>query len=466
MEVQERVDREINLVELFWQFLLSWRQIICFGIIFALLLGGLKYVRDIRAYQASQNVDKEQLENSLSEAEMQQVLEARNLMARIEEYEDYLEGSALMQINLYEKPVVELQYYIDSDYTFNYTQESQNDYTTDLLVLYYNYIISGEMNDKVIKEVGLSVDQADVSELWSIFQTGNTMFIKFTCPEKEKMKDVANLIKSQLSKKEAELQEVGSHKLKLMGEFENVIVDNGLIDRKNTISNNIATINTQLNTLKAGLTEQQLELVENGQEEAESALVVASPSVSVKYMMLGAVLGIFFIAVCITCKMLFTEKLQNPEEIRILYSTRLLGEVSILSQKKHFFSMVDNKILAIKNRRKKKLTVQQQIKVIAANIVLYCKQKEINCIYMTGSEFESMDSGILLMLKEELSAQNIQVKEGENIFYDAESLKLGTEIGNMVFVEQVGKSIYDEISSELNLAKEQKNHILGVVVLV
>ena len=48
MEVQERVDREINLVELFWQFLLSWRQIICFGIIFAVLLGGLKYVRDVR----------------------------------------------------------------------------------------------------------------------------------------------------------------------------------------------------------------------------------------------------------------------------------------------------------------------------------------------------------------------------------------------------------------------------------
>ena len=59
-----------------------------------------------------------------------------------------------------------------------------------------------------------------------------------------------------------------------------------------------------------------------------------------------------------------------------------------------------------------------------------------------------------------------KVKEGGNIFYDAESLKQGTEIGNMLFVEQTGQSIYDEISNELNLAKEQNNYILGVVVLV
>lgn len=466
MEVKERVDREINLVELFWQFLLSWRQIVCFGIIFAVLLGGLKYVRDIRIYQASQNVDIVQQEDSLPESEMQQVLEAKNLMARIEEYENYLDSSALMQINLYEKPVVELQYYIDSDYTFNYTQDTQNDYTAALMALYYNYIISGEMNSKVAKEVGLSVSEADVSELWSISQAGNSMSIKFTCPQKEKMDDVAEIIKSQLSKKETEFQEVGSHKLKLMGESENLIVDNTLIDRKNTISNNIATINTQLNTLKAGLTEEQLALVENNQEEAENKLVVVKPRVSIKYTMLGGVLGIFFIAVCIACKMLFTAKLQSPEDIRMLYNTRLLGEVAILPKKKTFLSRIDNKILEMKNRRKKKLTVQQQVKVIAANIVLYCKQEEVGCIYMSGSEFESMDSGILDMLKKELSAQNILVKEGGNIFYDAESLKLGTETGNMVFVEQVGKSIYDEISNELSLAKEQKNNILGVVVLV
>ena len=85
---------------------------------------------------------------------------------------------------------------------------------------------------------------------------------------------------------------------------------------------------------------------------------------------------------------------------------------------------------------------------------------------MTGSEYENVDSVILDMLKKELYSQEVQIREGGNIFYDAESLKQGTEIGNILFVEQKGRSIYDEISNELNLAKEQNNYILGFVVLV
>ena len=110
--------------------------------------------------------------------------------------------------------------------------------------------------------------------------------------------------------------------------------------------------------------------------------------------------------------------------------------------------------------------MEQQIKVISANIALSCKQRGITCFYMTGSEYENADASVLKLLKQELSAQNIQIKEGGNIFYDAESMKQGTEIGYMLFVEQVGQSIYDEISNVLNLAKEQCNTILGAIVLV
>ena len=269
MEMQERTERELDLKEIFWGILFHWRQIVCFGIIFAILVSGVKYLRDMRSYQLAQNAENTQQEE-LAEDEMQQVIEARHLMSRIKEYEDYLENSALMQMNLYEKPVIELQYYVDSDYTFNYTQESQNDYTDDLLVMYCSFIMSGEMGNKVIEEADLSVDLADFSEFWVVGKNENSISIKVTCPEEKKMKTVAESIKAQLKKKEAEFQEIGSHKLKLMVESENVVVDNNLIDRKNTISNNIATINTQLNTLKTNLSEQQMKLLKNGKEEIEN----------------------------------------------------------------------------------------------------------------------------------------------------------------------------------------------------
>ncbi len=465
MEMQERTERELDLKEIFWGILFHWRQIVCFGIIFAILVSGVKYLRDMRSYQLAQNAENTQQEE-LAEDEMQQVIEARHLMSRIKEYEDYLENSALMQMNLYEKPVIELQYYVDSDYTFNYTQESQNDYTDDLLVMYCSFIMSGEMGNKVIEEADLSVDLADFSEFWVVGKNENSISIKVTCPEEKKMKTVAESIKAQLKKKEAEFQEIGSHKLKLMVESENVVVDNNLIDRKNTISNNIATINTQLNTLKTNLSEQQMKLLKNGQEEIENTgQNVMKPGISFMYMIVGAVFGIFLICIWVACKTIFTVKFQNPEEIRTLYNARLLGEVHIPPEKKRFLSVIDEKLLSIKNRKRKKLTIKQQINMVTENIALSCKQQGMDCIYMTGSEYEDLDTSTLDMLKQELSAQDIEVREGGNIFYDAKSLRNGTKVGNIVFIERKGQSIYDEIFNELNLAKEQENNIIGFVVL-
>ena len=469
MGTQGKMEREVNLLDLFWSLLLSWRQIICFGIIFAVLLGGLKYVRDVSAYQAVQNVSMEEEKEELSDDELQQVLNAKNLISRIKEYEEYMASSALMQMNLYQKPVVELQYYVDSDYTFNYTQESENDYSSDLITMYTSYILSGEMSNKVIDAAGLAVNQADFSEFWSVTQNGNSISLKVTCPEEKKMEVVAEVIKAQLNKKEVEFQEIGAHKLKLMVESENVIVDSALIDKRNSVSGSIATFGTQLNNLKTNMSEQQLALLESEQkdvEEEDNPQALAKPTFSVKYIILGFIFGIFLVCIWLACKIILTAKLQNSEEIRTLYNARLLGEVEIQSGKKRFLSVIDDKLLAITKRRKKKLTAKQQISMVTANIALSCKQQGIDCIFMTGSEFEKADATVLAMLKQELSTQGIQVKEGGNIFYDVESLKQGTEIGNILFVEQKGESIYDEISNELNLANEQKNNIVGFVVLV
>lgn len=466
MEVQEGMEREINLVELFWRILFGWRQIVCFGIIFAVLFAGMKYARDVKFYRTTQNTDLDKIAEELSNEEMQQVTAAKTLITRIEEYENYLETSVLMQIDSYKKSVVELQYYVESDYTFNYTQESKPDYTQNLMSLYYNYIVSGNMSRNVIKDAKLSIEQEDFSELLSVSVTSNSILIKITSPKADDMDAIANSIKNQLEEKETEFQAIGIHKLKLLGESKNVVVDSGLVDRKGAISNTISTLNTQLNTLKSSMSEKQKDLLDSEEDqEGNSKEVGAIPHVNLKYVVLGIAFGVVLVCAWITFMMVFSVTLQNSDELRKQYSIRLLGEINVQPRKKHFLVVIDDILLKIKNRRKKKLSVEQQIKIISANIELYCMQRGINCIYMTGSEYESMDTVVLELLKKELASQHIQVKEGGNIFYDSESLKLGTEVGNIIFIEQVGKSIYDEISNELILAKEQKANILGLIVL-
>lgn len=467
MEIQDRTEREINLLEIFWNILLRWRQIICFGILFSVLIGGMKNFMDISSYHTLKNIDLEEAKSKLEKEELEKIEDAKLIKSRIIEYEKYQQKSALMQIDPYEKHMLELQYYVKSDYIINYTKDRERDYTGELTSMYCNYINSGEMAQKIIEGSGLSITKEDFQELLTVSQSSNTIYITISYADTNKLDAICEVLKNFLQQKEPELQKVGSHSLKLIEESQNVVVDNSLIEKKNSIYANITTLNTQFNTLKAGMSSEQQTILElevekmSGESEEEEV-----PSFSIKYLILGAIMGGFLVCLWIVCKMIFSVKLQNPEEIRNLYGARLFGEITVHGRKKRFLSTIDDKIMALKNRKKKKMTADQQIKVLSANIALSCKQQGIDCIYLTGSEYEEMDKTILDKLKKELSMQHIKVKDGGSISYDADSLQSGIEIGHIVFVEQTGQSIYDEIYNEINLVKEQHRDILGFVVLV
>lgn len=467
METREKPEREINLMELFWDILLGWRQIVCFGILFALLVSGMKYFLSVRSYQALKNINVEEAKEGLKTEELEKLEDAQEIQIRIDDYEKYMEKSALMQINPYEKPVIQLQYYVESDYIINYTKDSKRDYTNEVTSLYCNYISSGEMAQKVIEEAELSVSKEDFMELFQVSQPSTgTIYISISYTDAGKLQDISNVVKSLLQQKSPELQKIGSHTLKVVNESQNVVVDTSLIERKETIANTVTLLKSQLQTLKNGMSDEQtvifkaeLEQIRGGKEEDEE-----EPGFSIKFVILGALVGIFLACAWIACKMLFAVKLQNSGEIRSMFGIRLFGEIAISSEKKRFLSVIDKWILAIKNRRKKSMSMEKQMKVVAANVALSCRQQGIECIYMTGSEYEKIDTEVLGKIKKELISQGVKVKEGENMFYDAVSLQNGIEVGNILFVEQKGLSIYDEIFNEINLVTEQKGNILGAVI--
>lgn len=467
MQTQERIEREINLLDLFWKILLGWRRIICFGILFAVLISGMKYYMDVSSYRDLQNIDLEDAKSELEKEELEKIEDARLIKSRINEYEKYQQKSALMQIDPYEKNVLELQYYVKSDYIINYTKDSERDYTSELTSMYCNYINSGEMAQKIIEGAGLSITKEDFQELLSVSQSSNTIYITISYADANKLEGMGEALKKFLQQKEPELQKIGSHSLQLIEKSQNVVVDSVLIEKKNTIYSNITTLNSQLDALKAAMSSEQKTILEleiekmTGENEEEEV-----PSFSIKYLILGAIIGGFLVCLWVVCKMIFTARLQTPEEIRNLYGARLFGEITISARKKRFLSAIDDKILALKNRKKKKMTAEQQMRILSANIALSCKKQNIDCIYLTGSEYDKIDKTVLDKLKKELAVQHIKVKEGGSISYDAVSLQSGIEIGHILFIEQVGQSIYDEIYNEINLIKEQHSDILGFIVLV
>ena len=86
-------------------------------------------------------------------------------------------------------------------------------------------------------------------------------------------------------------------------------------------------------------------------------------------------------------------------------------------------------------------------------------------IYITGSEFEKQQDKSLEQIWKGLSESGIRVCKGTNVVYDAKAIKEMAEIGNVVFVEQVGVSLYAEIEKEMKAAKDNGIQIIGSVII-
>ena len=176
-----------------------------------------------------------------------------------------MKKSALMQIDPFAKPVLELQFYVQSDYIMNFTKDSERDYTLGLVSIYNNFINSGEMAQKVIEDAKLSINIEDFRELLTVSLSENVISISISYIDAEKLDDISDAIESFLQQKESEVQDVGSHKLELIEESKTVVVDTALVEKKNSIANNITTQKTQLDSLKAGFSAEQLALFQMGE---------------------------------------------------------------------------------------------------------------------------------------------------------------------------------------------------------
>ena len=90
--------REISLRHLFWKVMLGWKLWIVCAVLFAILLPGVKYVKDARAYKAAQQPQDNQ-EVIFTKEEQQQIDDVKSLHVLMDKNSTYMQESLLMNID-------------------------------------------------------------------------------------------------------------------------------------------------------------------------------------------------------------------------------------------------------------------------------------------------------------------------------------------------------------------------------
>ena len=479
---QERV---ITIADLIREIARRFWIVIIAAIIFAVLLGGYKYMKDSAAAKNTKtNITDETdtIVSSLSEEEQKEVNNVLMIQDNIDQQQEYAENSILMKIDPYNESTGTLQYFFDVE---PYIDPSTKDYSSNLLNLYQSYVNNGMLVADLV-ESGIELDAQYLGELITCeVQSGmlldnssdavvleesvSSFNIKVVNVDEKSCKELTEKIAECVQDYHAKLNtSVGQHDLTLMDESYSQVVDRDLWTYKYDRVNSISSMQEKIETLKENLSTEQLDAIDQYSELSQEELNedgttddsgTASVSISKKYVAAGALGGIILACLFIIISYVMRGTINRAEDLQYLYNMRILGKIDLKGKKNVFLSLW-NKIIG---RKEKELTLEEQLALLKSNLQITCEKNHIQRLLICGCDENK--AGRLRETLQELKNQGVQMEYVSDLLYSPVSLSKLSECEDIVLVEEIRKSQYSDIAKEIEICMEQQAEILGAIVL-
>ena len=271
------------------------------------------------------------------------------------------------------------------------------------------------------------------------------------------------------------VKELGNHELILLSETSGKIISTDVMSRQIDYGNQVSNLRSGIASSKAGFTADQAKYYdlltwEEGMDEAEivqkdtveEQAVAVSPSVSKKYILLGAVLFAFVYAGILFLVYIFNSKLRVSDELQNLYHIPQIGVV-VKDSKKKF--ILDKWVDDLRHYGKRKFDAEQSMELAFAAVKIAAVKNKLNTICLMGCNLEAGAGSVCENLKTALEKEGINVTVLDNVLYNAESMEKIDAVTGVVLVEKAGSTLYNEIANELALLKRQDIAVLGGIIV-
>lgn len=522
---------EIDLLDLLKQCLIQWRVILIFSLICAFGLSGVKYVRDLRSTKqaAAEALEKADAGKSEAEAEKQlKELEKKAETARLnlseeeeqavdgsltnEEYllqmDDYMDGSFLMQVDPYNKHVLNLQYYIEG---------ISPEKATILCETYKRQLTSGGYVSKIGAALGCPADTDPryVRELLDVWYSGASqsdalvavvpiLNISLVLPDDVPGIELQSLdaciasIDESLGALQTGLSEsVGPHRIVRISAFDTTDVD---LDLRNTITGNkkyITDTQTSLKTAYDAFTDDQKAVYDAGAAALEQEygkagqaatennaaasvssdaatevpVAAAKPVFSKKYFAVGFIVGIFLYVCFYIFAVLLRKRIRTAGEICAYLGEPGFGESHAYEGRASnaFLRFVIDKwvfrqIYADELPENKDLAASVAAKISTAAVA---KPPRLNKITLLSLEDKSETTARFAdEIKTALKEKKADLF-AESSTYSIEMLAMNAEtiasLGTVVLVGQRAETRINDVRSFVSLVQEFNIDVLGSV---
>ena len=488
-------EREIDLLDLIADILSHWRGLLMALVLGAILMAVFSYASSYKSTQSVQQQEEKdvvvdevtieeqraQLSEKLNDSQLTAVLTTVDDERECLLKNEYIQKSFYMQLDPLHVAQEELIYNI----------QGKDENGAQRLGTIYRGIISGVgLYDWVEQQTGMeaayvrelifvSVDSSLTLSNGDPVTIGGSDSLKIVISGKdaETCEKIAEAVKTYVEQQQEKLSsKLSSHELLLISESSGTIMSIDVMNRQVDYRNAIYNLEATIAAAKAGFSEDQkqyyaLLMKENGLEDItdveqddveEEQPVTASPAVSKKYVVLGAVLFAFVYAVILCMGYIFNSRIRVNDELQDLYGIPQIGLVVKDSKKKLF---LDKWISNLRHYGKREFTAEQSMELAFATLKIAAVKNGLNNVCLLGCNLGAGADKVCEGLKAALEKEGITVTILNNVLYDAEAMeKLGTVKG-AVLVEKAGSTLYNEITGELELLRRQEIVVLGGITV-
>lgn len=511
-------EKEISLTDLLVEILLRWRGFLLLMLVGAVLFGVVGYVHTYRAsktqearVEAAKNeiAQKEAKRLELERKQLQELLANMTLEEAIKEqltelqirdveyvmtYESmyydkmaYQEKSLYMQLDPNNVKRAELTFYVSAS-------EGQNSH--DIEKIYEDVVSSGEAIEYIAEQIGC--EAGNISEGISLGRTSSAMVEENTfrmaiCHYDETVCrnmvqaviDFVNLTHDELA------PTLGAHEVTVIYQSFATVVDTNILAHQRSYLSDLDAVATTIANAKAKFVSEQWDYYDflvNGEltglrEEYESKLeeneedeeetpekivergVTVTPGISKKYLVLGALLMAFVYAFIIFVKYVLNNRLKDTDSLTELYDLPQLGMIPAQANAKKPFDFVDEWIISVRDRGKRKFTREEALELSIVAVKMAAGKETIDKICLLGCDLKKQSLEVCETIQGKLSDENVRVSILSNVLYDAQAMSELEDEKGVVLVEHAGVTLYSEIAQELELMNRQGIKVLGGIVV-
>ena len=429
-------------------------------VVFGILLAGFRYAKDKKnianttVAESTEKVDVEKIVDDLESDDYNQVMTYVDITNYRDQNRVYTADAKLMKINPYKVDTVLLQYYVNA--------EDENT-RKDMAAAYLSYISGGSLAADVVENNDLEDSSSDIQELIQCDATGlttgtsfytentNTINMYVYGVDEQDAKDIASYVKESMDAYSQKLSAVAPHTLTLFEEQYSVTCATKLVSLKNDRLGNLITYNDRTTIYEGLLSDKQKESaqkiiaaqkendeLEDSDETGKTAKKDETPkaSISKKYLVVGAFLGLVLAVVIIVLRYMFDPTIKTSKDLQMFYGTNFIGDVA----------QADGALLA------------------ASKIINMCSNRQIKKVLIAG-KMASENEAAIKEVVDAVEKKGIVADIIGDILTDADAVQTLEAKSNVVLVEAVRKSKYEDFNQEKALCESLDAQLLGYIAI-